>query len=185
MHLDRVYGELCAEVRSTDDVSFRLLWVLLTLAAAGIAISVLEADTVWPSAIYPMAVFGATVSFGLFRWELRNLQICRRAIRAVVELDEAAGSAAGEERKTARRFPGLSAPRILGWPFGKTQAEKLIYSATILLWLSLPGVARVCTEEGRGGASGAPHVGVTTAYLAVAGAIAAMTLLSIASSTEP
>jgi hypothetical protein len=74
-----------------------------------------------------LALFAALITLGLFRWELRNIQTCSWLRRRAEALEEALLKTSGA--------PKQPKPPIR---IGKTEAEKLIYSITILAWLIMP-----------------------------------------------
>lgn len=72
-----IYREVCNNIRSTDEISFRLLGLVPLLSAAGIfGISLSEAFASSPLAIV-ISFFAAIVTGALFMWEWRNLKSCR------------------------------------------------------------------------------------------------------------
>jgi hypothetical protein len=78
LSVERYYGELCSNVRATDDISFKLLELVPLISGAGI-IGVLSAraELSLPSeAVVLVALFAATVTLALYGWERRNIQIC-------------------------------------------------------------------------------------------------------------
>jgi hypothetical protein len=93
-------------------------------------------------------LYAALITLGLFRWELRNIQTCdwlrrrREALEKTKQLgapmliDERIGELRVGDRRIADRRIGKL--RIGDLRIGKTEAEKLIYSLTILAWLSIP-----------------------------------------------
>ena len=105
---------------------------------AGIGIVVLLDRSKQP-AWSPMAVFvglfGALVTFAIYRWEVRNLMTCEWLIclASALERDQL-GLANGQ-------FHNRPAPHILGRQVGKRQAEHLLYWTTIIAWLLLPVIA--------------------------------------------
>lgn len=133
------YEEICTAIRTTDDISFKLLGFVPLVSGAGIfaVLDLLGSGGVasWPTTVF-VALFGATVTFALFRWELRNIETCKW-LRAQAERLEQT-----EFRLTSGPFLGRGdAPTVLGRRMGKTEAEKILYTATILAWLSLPAVS--------------------------------------------
>ena len=126
-----LYGETCSSIRATDDISFKLMG-LVPLISGATLLTLFMKDTVSPKLaplLVALALFAALITLGLFRWELRNIQRCRWMLnRAKVLEDEAFGS------KDLPKEP--KAPLRIG----KTEAEKGIYSITILSWLIMPVV---------------------------------------------
>ena len=76
-------------------------------------------------------MFAAGITFGLYRWELRNIQTCSWLIKSAYAIERAVMDSQGKAemfRERPRPPQGI----------GKTEAEKLIYTVTILAWLALP-----------------------------------------------
>src|SRR5262249_20651363 len=70
-------------------------------------------------------MFAACVTLGLFRWELRNIQVCFWHERRIKVLESTVVVPLPEEPKLPHRI-------------GKTEAEKWIYTVTIIAWLLVP-----------------------------------------------
>lgn len=93
---DPLYREICASIRTTDDISFKLLGFVPLVSGAGIVAALLGSDVLWSPAIYLISLLGAGITFGFFRWELKNIMICNWLIhcaqaveyRALTEGDE-------------------------------------------------------------------------------------------------
>lgn len=127
--MDRLYQEICASIRATDDISFKLMGFVPLVSGATLLTFFLR-EPIRPEQaplVAALALFAALVTLGLFRWELRNIQTCswlRRRAEAV-------------ERVLAQATGAPPQPRApLG--VGKTEAEKAIYSVTVMAWLLLP-----------------------------------------------
>jgi hypothetical protein len=129
---ERIYAESCASLRATDAMSFKLMGAVPLLSGASLLTLFLRerltADRA-PLAVL-LSLFGALVSLGLFRWELRNIQTGSWMRRRVEALEHAVVTAAGIPRRPA-------APQAVG----KAEAEKAIYTLTIIAWLLMPFVA--------------------------------------------
>jgi hypothetical protein len=77
--------------------------------------------------VITLSLFAALITLGLFRWELRNIQTCswlRRRAEAIERSIVASAKAPLQPRPPLR--------------IGKTEAEKWIYSVTVMAWLLLP-----------------------------------------------
>jgi hypothetical protein len=136
----QLYDQVCASVRATDESSFKLLSLVPLVSGGGIAI-LLSTNTTF--ARLPLVVFvgffGAVVTFGLFRWELRNIQTCSRLIDVGARLERERFKLPSSGQFSGRR--SRPAPALFGRPIGKTEAEWIIYSAVIAAWLLLPVVS--------------------------------------------
>lgn len=130
---ESIYKEICQNIRDTDAISFKLLNLVplgSTLGGGVLAIlgknALLENNprVVTASAIVLLSAAGATIVFGLHKWELRNIQKCKWLIDKASDL----------EREGAVQYKGWSDQKAQG-DWGKTRAEKLIYNASMLIWM--------------------------------------------------
>jgi hypothetical protein len=78
LSVERYYGELCSNIRTTDDISFKLLGFVPLISGAGIigVLSAREKLSLPSEAVVLVALFAATVTLALYGWERRNIQIC-------------------------------------------------------------------------------------------------------------
>jgi hypothetical protein len=145
-----LYDQVCANIRATDEISFKLLSLVPLVSGGGITL-LLSTNT--SLARLPLVVFvglfGAVVTFGLFRWELRNIQTCSRLIRVGASLERerfellSSGQFSGRKNEPAPRLysGSLRVPAFFRQEIGKREAEKIIYPAVIVAWLLLPVVS--------------------------------------------
>ena len=117
--IDTEYSEIAGHIKATDEISVKVLGFVPLASGATVLGLLLEGDIAKSPMIFVISAFSAVVVFGFFRWELRNIQTCAWLYARACEID-------GSKRPEA---PG---------GFGKTEAECLIYAATIGLWLLLP-----------------------------------------------
>jgi hypothetical protein len=155
---DRVYAEICSDIRATDDISFKLMGIVPLVSGASVLTFFLkESLSNNHKLVAGFALFAALITLGLFRWELRNIQKCSWLRKRAEELESGA-------------LPGM---KVLEGPkpplrIGKTEAEKWIYSVTIVAWLFVPRLV-----------SGLETLGeLRTPYIAAAILIAGLTGLS-------
>src|SRR4029450_12904322 len=87
--IDRRYAEICSNVRTTDEISFKLLGLVPLVSGGGIVL-LLDAGKrpARPPATIFVALLGAAVTFAIYRWEVRNIQICRWLIERGAQLEE-------------------------------------------------------------------------------------------------
>ena len=87
--VDRYYGELCSNIRATDDISFKLLGFVPLISGAGIiaVLSAREKLALPPAAVALVAVFAATVTLALYLWERRNIAICIWLIARAADIE--------------------------------------------------------------------------------------------------
>jgi hypothetical protein len=174
---DKLYEQLSANIRATDDISFKLLGLVPLVSGAALGALLFKdaqpmGERLSPSLITLLALFAAAVTLGLFRWELRNVQECSHLIGIAGAL--ARKQLVGVGVPLARQ---ARPPRPQG--IGKTEAEKIIYGATILAWLALPpavGAVSIAPLEASAR---------TIAYLVIAAAILLGVLASLVARTRP
>ena len=164
------YTNLNNNIRFTDDISFKLLGLVPLFSGSGILVAVLKSEYFWSPAIYAMAAFGALITFGLFRWELRNIQICLWLIKCGAQMEST-----DDPQKFGQFYQRPEGPMGLG----KTEAEKLIYGVTILTWLLLPWLVYT-TAQAKINAPPPVNQTLTYTYLAFAAIIGFLTLVSMA-----
>ena len=131
LSVDRLYAETCTGIRATDDISFKLMGFVPLISGAALLTFFLK-DPIPPakaSLVMTLALFAALITLGLFRWELRNILNCKWLARRAAALERALVRTSGAPTQPAPPF-GI----------GKTEAEKAIYSITILAWLIMPMV---------------------------------------------
>ena len=131
---DKVYDNLHANIRFTDEISFKLLAFVPLISGAAIAISFLKAEIRSIQAICFISLYGSAITLGLFWWELRNIKTCNYLLTCLAFFDN-----------TIHNKENNPPPKPL--KIRKAGAEKFIYSVTILSWLLFP-YALTCSFEG-------------------------------------
>jgi DNA-directed RNA polymerase subunit F len=136
----RLYDQLCENVRTTDDISFKLLGFVPLISGVGITV-LLSTNTELSSlpVVIFVGLFGAVVTFGLYRWELRNIMTCNWLIHLGSEVE------ANRLKLTQGQFLNRAHPIFFGRPFGKSEAEKIIYWAAIIAWILTPVVTLIAS----------------------------------------
>ena len=146
-----IYKEICANIRNTDEISFRLLGLVPVVSGAAASVLALieksnflrDMATCGVSlVVLSFSVLGFCVTFGLFRWELRNIEKCKWLVRRAEDLEQYALKI-GKIK--------LESIQYLGWPsssWGKTKSEKVVYGAALSAWL-IPAAFAVATVWGR------------------------------------
>jgi hypothetical protein len=115
LSVSNIYTEICTGIRETDDASFRLL-SLVPLVSGTALIGVVFQKGLRPEVELLLSLFAAGITFGLFRWELRNIQTCSWLMRFA----EAVESDALQSHPKAQNFCNRPhAPHRIG----KTEAE--------------------------------------------------------------
>ena len=145
-----VYKEICASIRATDDVSLKLLAIVPLVAGflsgalalwAGKDAAAGSAKPALNLAVLALALAGAGITLGLMRWEMRNVQKCNWLIsRAADHERRLLGIAPLEDPRLGIHWDGWERPQpplpsLFRRPWGKTQAEKLIYGTAVAVWL--------------------------------------------------
>jgi hypothetical protein len=169
LNTDNYYTNLNTNIRFTDDISFKLLGLVPLFSGSGMLIAIMRSEYFWSPAIYAIAAFGALITLGLFRWELRNIQNCVWLIDCGKALEETEG--AGKPGQFYRR--PKSPMRI-----GKTEAEKLIYGVTIFTWLLLPWLV-YSTAQVKSNSAPVINETLNTTYIAFAVIVGIFALVSI------
>ena len=145
-----VYKEICASIRATDDVSLKLLAIVPLVAGflsgalalwAGKDAAAGSAKPALNLAVLALALAGAGITFGLMSWEMRNVQKCNWLIsRAADHERRLLGITPQEDPRLGIHWDGWERPQpplasIFSRPWGKTEAEKLIYGTAVAVWL--------------------------------------------------
>lgn len=167
---ENYYTHLNANIRFTDDISFKLLGLVPLFSGSGILVALLKSEYIWSPAIYGMAAFGALITFGLFRWELRNIQTCLWLIKCGKELEQTE-----DATKSGQFYQRPDAPMGIG----KTNAEKLIYGVTIFTWLLLPWLVYT-TAQAKTNTIPPVNQTLNCVYIAFAVIVGCFTLVSMA-----
>jgi uncharacterized membrane protein YeaQ/YmgE (transglycosylase-associated protein family) len=137
--VDKRYGEICSSVRAADGIRLKLLGLVPLLSAVGVFLLLDPgAQPNWSLRTVLIALFGAVIAFAIYLWEIGNLRLYRWLVARGAELErDELGLPQGQFHN---REP---APRLFGRRMGRTEAEHLLYWATIGAWLLLALVATV------------------------------------------
>jgi hypothetical protein len=145
---EKTYTEICENIRALDANSFKLLSFVPIVSGSAIVAVLLkgEAGLSWVTILLSLA--GAFVTFGFYRWEFRNIQICKWLQECADGIErEAFVVEGGKEQFAIRaqdpppRFKNLyydDLHKFLGFPIFQRTAEHIIYWTTIIAWLVLP-----------------------------------------------
>ena len=166
--LDNNYSNICTNIRFTDDISFKLLGLVPLFSGSGMLVAVAKSEWFWSPAIYAIGIFGGLITFGLFRWELRNIQTCDWLISCGAGLERS-----DDPLKAGQFYRRPKSPLRVG----KTEAEKLIYGVTTLTWLLLPWLV-YSTVRAKNNAAPVDET-LNTVYIIAAVLIGILTLLSM------
>ena len=131
------WREVCAQLRATDDISFKLMGFVPLFSVAAIGAVLLKADYRLSLGLVLASFVGSITTLGFWIWERRNIQTCKWLRERAADLERAAlgPSHIGQFARFA------SAPRNLG----KTEGEMVVYATTIAAWLCTPLLAATDT----------------------------------------
>ncbi len=145
---EKRYEEICTNIRALDENSFKLLSYVPLVSGSAIVVVLLkgEAGLSWMTIL--LSLVGAIVTFGLYRWEFRNIQICKWLQECADEMERNEFNVAEGKEQFAIRLQ-KSPPRFknsdydilhkfLGFSIVQRRAETIIYWTTIIAWLLLP-----------------------------------------------
>ncbi len=145
---ERVFPEICANIRALDENSFKLLSFVPLVSGSAIVVVLLKGEAGWSWITLLLSLAGALVTFGLYRWEFRNIQICKWFQECADEAQRNEfGTEAGKEQfaiRTQKILPKFSnsdfdnLDKLLGRSITQRAAERIIYWTTIAAWLLLP-----------------------------------------------
>lgn len=166
---ENFYTNLCNNIRYTDEISFKLLGLVPLFSGSGMLVAVLKSEYFWTPAIYGIAAFGALITVGFFRWELRNIQTCLWLIQRGADYEKA-----DDPTKPGQFYRRAQSPMRMG----KTQSEKLIYGFTIFTWLLLPWLVYT-TAKVKTNPAPAIEEPLNSIYLIFAAVVGIFTLLSM------
>jgi hypothetical protein len=129
----RRYTNLSLDIRTTDDISFKLMGIVPLVSGTGIVGLLLARNTLSAPVICLLSLFAAVVTLGLFRWELRNIQNCRW-LKAYADALERKALERADLKDAYVEQP--TSPQGIG----KRGGETIIYATTLATWLALPAV---------------------------------------------
>jgi hypothetical protein len=137
--LTDIYVQALTSMRTTDDISLRLLAAVPFVSGIGITLLVRQpSDAFPPAARLFVSLFAAIVTLAIYRWERRNMSHCRRLrnwaaqaertylVGLPTETRNALGAAPHDDNLSGKFFSRT---------WGKTQAELLLYTTVIVSWL--------------------------------------------------
>jgi hypothetical protein len=127
------WREVCAQLRATDDISFKLLGFVPLFTVAAIGAVLFKADHRLSLGLILASFVGSITTLGFWIWERRNIQTCKWLRERAADIERAAHGPT-HVGQFARLAP---APRGLG----KTEGETIVYATTIAAWLCVPLLA--------------------------------------------
>ena len=154
--LAALYQDIIANIKVTDDISFKLLGTVPLLSGVGSgALSLLlkSGHPLNDFAVLALSLVGCAITFGLYQWELRNIQRCAWFISRAARIERRllpnykACQFYGFDNNqhiNAKRLKDIKVKPFWRLSWGKTQAEKLIYNAAIAAWL-IPAIVSLAS----------------------------------------
>ncbi len=134
-----LYTQAQENLRATDEMSFKLIGLVPLGTLLAFIGTFFKEIKEWNDWFYLIGVFGSLVVFGIYRWELRNIQNCYKYCDIIEALDL---------ESTIKDVGKYQKPQFFNkMNVGKTQSEKLIYSVLIISWLVLPFMLRASTTN--------------------------------------
>lgn len=117
----KLYEEICKNIQITDDISFKLLGFVPVVSTSGATI--LGLVKIWDQVSSILVVFisitAMVVTFGLYKWEMRNTQRCKWIIGRAADIERVLfnPSDCSHENHSIGQFVGWGeqlAPPLLG-----------------------------------------------------------------------
>src|SRR5439155_26019418 len=98
---EHVYAETCANIRATDEISFKLLCIVPLLSGATLVTFFLKGPVAFEKAplIITLSLFDALITLVLFRWKLRNIQTSSCLRRRAAALERTIGASSKTPRQ--------------------------------------------------------------------------------------
>ena len=119
------YTEVCRSYHSISEFRGKLLALLPVVSGAGISLLISKNFSIDSSHLLAVGVFGALVTLGLFFYELRGIQKCKRLIILGGQLESALNIELGQFRDRPKRT-GFIGAETAGW---------VVYITVLLGWL--------------------------------------------------
>jgi len=123
----KLYSEINANIRFTDEISFKLLGLVPFVSGAGI-LGISLSNLVSSPYAALISFFAAIVTFALFMWEIKNIEICKWWISRLEKIEEICFELSEEEICRPK-------PKLIGLSARKSTAEKIIYTGAIGSWM--------------------------------------------------
>jgi hypothetical protein len=125
------YGEICKSHAGITDFRAKLLSLLPIASGAGL---ILVGRSLDRGLLTPIGLYGAAVTLGLFWYELRGIQTCKRLREQAALLEDSLEVPAG-----MGQFRDRPAAALGGW-IGAEGASWSVYPAVVLGWVYLAGL---------------------------------------------
>ena len=147
-----LYREIGRKIKESNTIGLKLLG--LVPLVSGVCVVVLWSQSPYLPGVVMVLVgmFGALVTYFIFRWGKRNRQIYNvfKQYACILEAKKSEQEQEQENELPGEKFNGPYSllaeegkPTLIkdrkgakGW--GKTEAESAIYTSTIILWLIMP-----------------------------------------------
>ena len=120
------YSEVCRSYHSISEFRGKLLALLPVVSGAGISTLISKNYSIDSSHLLAVGIFGSLVTLGLFFYELRGIQKCKRLIILGGQLESALNIEVGQFRDRPKRIAGFISAETAGW---------VVYITVLLGWL--------------------------------------------------
>ena len=120
------YTEVCKSYHGISEFRGKLLALLPIVSGAGISLLISKNYSLDSSHLLAVGIFGALVTLGLFFYELRGIQKCKRLIALGSKLESALKIELGQFSDRPRRIAGFIGAETAGW---------VVYMTVLLGWL--------------------------------------------------
>ena len=120
------YTEVCRSFHGISEFRGKLLALLPIVSGAGISLLISGNYAIDSSHLSAVGIFGALVTLGLFFYELRGIQKCKRLITLGTKLESALQIEFGQFSDRPRRILGFIGSETAGW---------VVYMTVLLGWL--------------------------------------------------
>src|SRR5215472_7996956 len=131
-NIDQLYAQICANIRATDDISFKLLGFVPLLSGSAILVMLLKGGGLPAVAVVLLCLAGIALTIGLYCWERRNIKTC------MLFRDAASSLEAAWPADLIRPYSILGSdepPAKYASSLGKRQSEGIIYAVSVFVWL--------------------------------------------------
>src|SRR5215207_11620328 len=109
------YTEVCRSYHGISEFRGKLLALLPIVSGAGISLLISKNYSFDSSHLLAVGLFGALVTLGLFFYELRGIQRCKRLITLGGELECALKIELGQFKDRPDRIAGFIGAETAGW----------------------------------------------------------------------
>ena len=125
------YTEVCRSYHGISEFRGKLLALLPIVSGAGISLLISKNYSIDSSHLLAVGIFGTLVTLGLFLYELRGIQKCKRLIILGAQLENALKIESGQFNDRPKRIAGFIGAETAGWVVYMTVLSGWVYVAWI------------------------------------------------------